>query len=322
MSFKFKFCLLLLIWLIWWSKDQWHSYQLERETKIVFCDVGQGDAIFIAHKNMQFLIDGGPTNDVLSCLQREMPRGDLQIETVVLTHADADHFSGLIGVLENYQVNELVVNNAPKASRDFYEFYERVWQQLKNGTLHVRQPHFGDRWCLNAKICVQVLSDFREFLPVDVYQNFVDFGTLSDLLTNFVHNSYDYNNGSIVLKLYIEHISVLLTGDAEEMQELALINGGLLTDIDVLKMGHHGSKSSSSVEFLGLIKPEICIVSCGRNNSYGHPSLEALRRASVYCNTLYRTDEMGWVKLVSHDGDTWHWVTERESSSDIADSLV
>ena len=311
MSFKFKFCLLVLIWLTWWVKDWWQTQTLLNETKIVFCDVGQGDAIFVAHKNMQLLIDGGPNSSVLACLQREMPHSDHTIETVILTHADADHFSGLIGVFSNYEVGELIINNAPKASPEYYDFYKAVWQQLKRGSLNVHTPQFGEQWCLSAQICVQILSNSENILPVDIYQNFVDFASFSALLAKFVRPSYSYNDGSIVVKLQIDQFSILLTGDAEHLQELALIDGGLLTDVDILKMGHHGSKSSSSIEFLGLVKPEICIVSCGRNNSYGHPHRDALIRAGEYCTNLYRTDEMGWLKLVSKNDGIWYWETER-----------
>ncbi|MBQ6449825.1 MBL fold metallo-hydrolase [bacterium] len=307
MSFKTICLLFIIVWFAWFPK--FYSLFVHHRTtaRVVFCDVGQGDASLIVDGDFQLLIDGGPSLDVLSCLTQNVSPFDHELEWLVLTHADADHFYGLTSVLQTYTVRHLMIYNMAKASDDFYAFYQAVWSQLQVGNLEVVFPALGARQCLSSRVCVEVLSEFRDFFPLNIYQDHQSFENLSDMITKFVPKSYDYNNGSIVLKLYFDQFSFLFTGDAEEPQELAILDTGLLTKVDVLKSGHHGSKSSSSPLFLAAVQPENIVISCGLENSYGHPHQLTLQRYADLGAQVWRTDLQGTIVIDFDDNGYWHW---------------
>lgn len=301
------FVLFFLIWFAWFPRFYFLNVHTSFSHEIVFCDVGQGDAILVLDGSFQMLLDGGPDASVLSCLYRYLPTGDDTIELVILSHPDADHFSGLTAVFDTFHVDQLWIQSIGKSSVEFYNFYQSVWRAINSSSLQVYAPYFGDYVCVSAHVCVRVLSDFRDFLPVNIYQQYVSFENLSDMLNKFVPLSYDYNNGSIVINLYFDHKLFLLTGDAEDSQELAIVNSGLLTKVDVLKAGHHGSKSSSSPQFLGIALPETVIISCGKNNSYGHPHKQTLSRLESLNSTVFRTDTMGDIIYACFDFGSCSW---------------
>ena len=204
-----------------------------------------------------------------------------------------------------------MIYNLAKPSDDFYSFYQAVWTQLQVGDLTVVSPVLGARQCLSPRVCVEVLSDFREFFPLNIYQSHQSFENLSDMIKNFIPKSYDYNNGSIVLKLQFDQFYFLFTGDAEEPQELAILDTGLLTKVDVLKSGHHGSKSSSSPNFLAVVQPENIVISCGFKNSYGHPHQLTLQRYEDLGAQVWRTDFQGAIIVYFDNDGHWHWSSVR-----------
>jgi len=310
MSVKTICLLLCTIWLLWCVKLLWKNYVSLEQSKIVFCDVGQGDATLISHRNFQLLVDGGPDTSVLQCLEDELPLFDRRLEVVVLTHPDADHFTGLTAVLDRYEVGELWINNVGKRSLDFYEFYQAVLEAVGTYGLRIVHPRRADETCFVGAFCVKVLSDFREILPSDIFVEPQSFDLLWDMLNFFVPNSYNYNDGSIVLNFQFDHFSLLITGDAEKPEELALIDSGLLTDVDILKAGHHGSKSSSTTVFLSYVRPETSVISCGRGNQFGHPHAVTLETLANYSESIYRTDLQGRVRYVRTPARDWHWETQ------------
>jgi len=312
MSLKNLCLLFFCIWGLWSIKLWLDSFGDTIQHELVFCDVGQGDAILIRDGDFEILVDGGPDDQVISCLRDHLPYGDRVVELVVLTHPDADHFTGLTRVLQTYQVQTLWANNIGKSSADYYDFYTAVMDQVEQSGLEVMAPALGEFYCVTNQVCVQVVSNFRDFLPYSIFRKRQSFGNLKALFSKFVQSSYNYNDGSIVINLYFDDISVLLTGDAESGQELAMIADGLLTDIDVLKIGHHGSKTSSSPRFLQILRPEIGIVSCGRNNSFGHPHAVTLQSARDFEVSLLRTDLLGEIGYVCAQTGECRWKTERE----------
>lgn len=241
--------------------------------QVWFFDVGQGDAIFlITPHGQQVLVDAGPDISVLTKLGQVMPFWDRSIDTIVLTHYDADHITGFVQVLDYYQIDSV----------------------LENGTV-VNTPTAQE---------VELSIGGEEAKDVVVHQGekFEIDGVRFDVLwpsSDISNQTEDRNETSVVLLVTYGKIQMLLTGDAEETVEQAIL--GNVGDIDVLKVGHHGSLSSSSSDFLAVVSPEYSIISCGENNRYGHPHPVVLERLLQVDSEIFRTDQDGDI-LLSTDG--------------------
>lgn len=247
--------------------------------KIVFCDVGQGDAILFLDKNVQILIDGGPDDKVSRCLAQYMPWWDRQLELVVATHPDADHITGLVSVLTQYKVRSIWLSQQQATTEQFRDFSAAIEAARAKGVT-VMYPTTGLQQVLTESTRVSVLWPPPETLLWDIFS----IKSASELETN---------DGSIVLFLQCGKTSILLTGDAENKTETAMLKLGLLTKTDILKVGHHGSKSSSTQEFIAKISPEVGVISVGEKNRYGHPDETVLERLKADGVSLERTDQVG-----------------------------
>ena len=243
---------------------------------VAFLDVGQGDAIFIQAPNgNQILIDGGQNKAVLRELSKIMPFYDRSIDVVIQTHPDADHIGGLVEVLRRYDVG-LVVESGVGSESPIYREIQRI---------------------IEKKEIKNVLA--QRGMRVDI-----DDGTYIDVLfPDRKVGDLDPNDASVVLKLVYGDNSFLLTGDSPKKIEkyLVYLNEDVL-DVDVLKIGHHGSKTSTSELFLGYASPEFAIISSGEDNSYGHPHEEVLDILEKFEIEILRTDESGTIVLKS-DGE-------------------
>lgn len=255
------------------------------EDKIVFMDVGQGDAILLQSGTQQVLIDGGPDGRVVTRLAEELPWFDRTIDVVIATHPDKDHIAGLVQVLERYKVGLVVLPQISHTSQLQAAWLEQLQAVLdKQGT----QYRFASRG--------QVL-------------------TLPNLRLHILHpvlgEAYGKmtNNASVSVLGEYYGLSFLLTGDAEAPTEKYLVDRfGPLLDVDILKAGHHGSKTSSEQRFLDTVRPAAVIISAGLNNQYGHPHPDVMARLSVY--HVWRTDEQGSVTFAYHD-PSWFVSTAR-----------
>jgi len=245
--------------------------------KVWFFDVGQGDAIFIETPNgQQILVDGGPNNSILQKLSSVMWPWDHTIDAIVVTHPDADHITGLVSVLERYQV-KTVYETGVRGGTTMIQAFDRaiVEEQSQNNFVREGQSYNWDG--------VQVFVRWPTEEAVKIQK--------------------DRNNTSIVLELVYGDTSILLTGDAEETIEEEV--GFSVGDIDVLKVGHHGSKTSTSVQFLKAISPEVAVIPVGADNSYGHPHPIILERLKQVGASILRTDLDGDILLVS-DSENYH----------------
>ena len=245
--------------------------------KVWFFDVGQGDAIFIETPNgQQILVDGGPNNSILQKLSSVMWPWDHTIDAIVVTHPDADHITGLVSVLERYQV-KTVYETGVRGGTTMIQAFDRaiVEEQSQNNFVREGQSYNWDG--------VQVFVRWPTEEAVKIQK--------------------DRNNTSIVLELVYGDTSILLTGDAEETIEEEI--GFSVGDIDVLKVGHHGSKTSTSVQFLKAISPEVAVIPVGADNSYGHPHPIILERLKQVGASILRTDLDGDILLVS-DSENYH----------------
>jgi competence protein ComEC len=247
---------------------------------VAFLDIGQGDAIFIeSPRGAQLLIDGGPDRAVLRALGGVMPMYDRSIDVALATHPDADHIGGLPDVLNAFKVGAVIENGSASETATFRAF-ERA-SDSEPGAKHILATR-GMRIALDEVTTLTILFPDRDI------------------------STAESNDGSIVARLDYGTTSFLFTGDSPQSVEkyLVFLDSASL-DVDVLKAGHHGSKTSTSPEFLAATSPDYAIISAGKDNKYGHPHqqvLDALTKANI--ETL-RTDEVGTIVFESDGTRLW-----------------
>jgi len=283
-----------LFWLAVFGLVVWRQIP-DDKLHLFFCDISQGDAILARHKSSQVLIDGGRVRNsgkLLKCLARAMPFWDRKIEMVVATHPDEDHFGGLIEVARRYQIGVFLHNGLDKP--DSWQF-----QKLKNlvieQEIYSRKAVAGERFRV-SKMYFDILWPGVETKPT---KKILPKGFLN--LESF---SGDFNQQSIVLHLRFGQFDSLLTGDATVEVEQILAWRKKLFPVEVLKLGHHGSKTSTGEEILLATQPQLAIISVGENNHFGHPAPEVLERLKQYEIPYLRTDKQGTIEITS-DGRKW-----------------
>jgi competence protein ComEC len=282
--------------------------------KIHFFDIGQGDSIFIeTPSGQQILVDGGPGNTVLSKLGEVMPFYDKDIDVLVVSHPHADHIVGLIDVLGRYEVKNIIEAGESYNSSEF-----KAWQEAvagENVPICPEQSLVGKSRILDFVItpCVNKIGTNNIEAIANKIIDFGDGVTLT-ILHPFESvvgdNPKNPHDDGVVAMLKYGEFEVMLTGDIETKVERRLIMEGYDLDSDVLKVGHHGSKTSSSEEFLSAVSPEVAIIQVGVKNRYGHPSPEVLERLENYDIKYYRNDLNGDIKLTS-DGTNYLISTEK-----------
>ncbi len=246
--------------------------------QVHFLDVGQGDAIYVVGPTgTELLIDGGPGSEVLAELAPLRSFFDRTIEYILATHPDTDHVGGLVPVLEQFQVPAVIMTENEGESRAAEAFKEAV---VSEGSV-VTYARRGQRVDLGGGAVLDIL--FPETDP----------------------SALESNTASIVAKLTYGSTTVMLMGDSpKSIEEYLTITHGEYLKSDILKVGHHGSRTSTAEDFLAEVAPTIAIISAEKDSRYGHPHLEvtdALFNAGV---TTYSTAEMGTVSFVS-DGRAW-----------------
>ncbi len=274
----------------------------DQKLHLVFCDVGQGDAILLYQGSNQILIDGGSNQDVLTCLSNHLPFWDRKIEMVIATHPEADHITGLIDVINRYNVSQFVVNSAGKETGVFREFKEAVLDE----EAPIYFPKAGDKLKIGSLELATLwprehlggAENTSEVNRSRSQENTSEVSKAAQILgaTTVEH---DVNETSIVLRLSYGSFDALFPGDISTKTE-ALLD---LSETEVLKVAHHGSKYSTSENFLEQTMPELAVISVGKN-PWGHPTEEVIERISELGISLLRTDQEGEIEIIS-DGKGW-----------------
>lgn len=239
-------------------------------------DVGQGDSIFIKEGDIEILIDGGVPQEGNTVVDDIKPLVDGSLDVVVLTHPDADHVGGLTAVLENFKVDQLWWNGQFTTSQAFQNFNDQRYQEEESG--------------MRSKI----VKRGDEFEMED----------LVFTVLNPTGAALSTNDAGVVLNLTYGTTDFLFNADVSQITEREMLDAGVLpTNVDVLKVGHHCSKTSLCAEFLAQIHPKYAIYSCSIGNVYGFPTEEAMDRLKAVQAIVYGTDVNGTVTAIS-DGTT------------------
>jgi competence protein ComEC len=287
-SLAFFITLLMLYW----------PLTLEKEGTVSFFDVGQGDAALIQTPEARFvLVDGGGTiefgkkqawqarrdpfevgEDVLVPLLKK--RGVHELELLVVSHQDADHIGGLSAVLENIPVKRIVFNGTLKPTPQAQQLFSDA---LSKG-VELVEVRAGDEIKIDDDTNIQVLS------PLE------DDGSAN------IEVAKEQNERSVVFLLRMMQRTFMFTGDIDAPRERAILHAHQATPIDVLKVAHHGSKSSTVQEWIDAWQPNIAVISAGRNNLYRHPHPDVLERLEDEQVKIYRTDQQGEISIVVDEG--------------------
>lgn len=261
-----------------------------RFLEVNFFDVGQGDAIFIeTPRRQQILIDGGPDSTILEKLGKEMSFWDRTIDLVILTHPESDHLNGPLEVLKRYKIDYILWTGIVRDTAEYKE-----WQRL------LKEESEKD----GARIKIAKSGQKIKLWRSDLHNIYLE--VLYPLENRENQQLKDSNNSSIVCRLTFNQNSFLFTGDIYKSAEKELVirenscsNSCEFAslDSDVLKVAHHGSKTSSSKEFIEAVSPEIAVISVKKDNSYGHPHPEVLENLNDI--NILRTDINGDIIIIS-----------------------
>lgn len=263
---------------MWWLQPL-PSTADTQEVRIHFLDVGQGDSILIQSPNgNHVLIDGGPDTGVVRELGHYLPFVKPSLQLVLATHYDTDHVGGLLSVLERYTVQQF----AAPLLRDDTTIAQNVAAVIQAMQIPTQQLRAGDVYKLGGGVRLEILSP------------------------TVIDSKLPRNTMSIVAQLIYGDTAILLTGDAPKaVEEYLVLRYGEYLESDVLKVGHHGSRTSTSQLFLETVDPELAIISAGKDNSYGHPHVEvtdSLFNAGV---DTYSTASQGTIIVVSDGKQVW-----------------
>ncbi len=282
MKLKQKIFLVVIFFLVLANVFVWQEiFKIDGKLKVIFFSVGEGDSIFIeTPEGHQILIDGGPSGKtILEKLESEIPFWDRTIDMAILTHPDADHLAGLNFVLQRYKVENIIWNGGLKSTETFKNWEKNLVLEKQEGSRIFIAQKGGKARAGEAQFYI-----FYPFLSLD--------GEIIDKKSN---------ESSIILKLVFGKNSFLFLGDVSKKQEEELLvrsDFEVSPKAEVLKIAHHGSKTSSSEKLLEIVEPDFAVISVGKN-SYNHPHPEVLQSLENFGIDILRTDELGDIKIVS-----------------------
>lgn len=250
-----------------------------RTLEVHFIDVGNGDSIFIRTPSKDILIDGGERNS--KAFDYLISLGIDELDLVIGTHPHSDHIGGLVKVLENIRVKQLMDPGVVHTSKTYEDYLTLIYEK----DILYTNVKAGVKLSLDNEISLEILH------PTHI-------------------EGKDLNNVSVVTRLVYNKISFLFTADAEIVSEQEILAQGYNVASTILKAGHHGSSTSTGDDFLKAVNPKVVVISCGQDNSYGHPHQETLDKLEALDIDVYRTDELGSI-IIETDGKNYIVKTER-----------
>ena len=271
---KKEISILIVIFSIFWGLysnelNNTYSTPIDGELEVYFVDVGQADAILIKNDNESMLIDAGNNEDGELLVNYFKSLNINSFKYLVGTHPHEDHIGGLDDIINNFSIDNIYLPDAITTTKTFTE----VLDAIENKNMMFEVPKIGEKIILGNAVIEIIYT-----------------GT----------DTSDLNNTSIVLRLDYGETSFLFTGDATDKTEKLILNNNI--DVDILKVGHHGSKYSTTDSFLTRTSPKYAVISVGNPNSYGHPNNETLTKLSNQGVQVHRTDEEGTI-LITTDGN-------------------
>jgi competence protein ComEC len=258
---------------------------------IYMLDIGQGDSfLIVAADNKKILIDGGRDTTVLSELAKVMPYGDTTIDVMIATHPDADHIGGLQYVLQRYHVDLFLTSEVFTDTQAFTALYKELYKE------HI--PSYYVRHGMTITLDTVHSASFAVLFPDRNTSNWIT------------------NPASVVGRLQVGNRSALFTGDSpssvehflvQAMDSTSLTTSSFTLKSDILKLGHHGSKYSSSIEYLRAVSPVLGLISAGIDNKYGHPNADTIARLQSLHIPWISTQQKGTVELTTDGTVQWSW---------------
>lgn len=258
---------------------------VSEESRIRVFDVGQGLSILFQSNNNYILYDGGGRSTSSYLVSRLKKLGVVKIDYIVVSHYDEDHIAGLVGVIHTFKVENIICPNYENETKIYYSFIN----EINSKDVNVIHPKLGEQY-IDGTITMNILSADNK--------------------------AAEDNDRSIVVEFVDKSFSMLVTGDCSAEKEKEIIDNFNNIDCDIYVAAHHGSRYSSSKEFLVNIEPENIIISCGKDNSYGHPHDEALERFNSCGAKVYRTDQQGEI-LIDIREQNYYVSTEHEDAGEI-----
>ncbi len=243
------------------------------EFSVHFIDVGQGDCTLVASGGKYLLIDAGENGHETDVLNYLRSKGVKKLDYIIATHQHSDHIGGLPEVLEEFETDNIIMPRLTEAQTPTNSTYTAFLKAVKASGAKVISAKPGLTYALGE-------AEFEILGPV-------------------TNDAEDINSMSAVTKITYSETTFLVTGDAEKDEELEIIDNGADLDCDVLRVVHLGSYTSSCKEFVNAVSPEVCVISCGENNDYGHPHDAAVKRLEKSTDEIYRTDICGDIVMVS-----------------------
>ncbi|MCW1930527.1 MAG: MBL fold metallo-hydrolase [Candidatus Kerfeldbacteria bacterium] len=254
----------------------WHTTRSPQRMTVTMLDIGQGDALYVRFGDgSDMLIDASPDRSVLTELAEVMPWWDRTIDTLILTHPDSDHIAGAHAVMQQYTIGRIF----DCGLRDKHtETVKRVYDDIREQDISLQSVYAGDQFDIPSGEQIHILSP-KALVP---------------------QSEKDSNSCSLVFTISDQNATVLFTGDAPaEIEEQLVTRDSTILDVDVLKVAHHGSNTSSVQSFLDAVTPSIALISVGEHNSYHHPHPSVISRLKKTGAQIFSTVDDGRVRCVS-----------------------
>lgn len=244
--------------------------------QVHYIDVGQGDCSLVVCDGQTLLIDAGENGHETDVINYLRSLGIEKLDYIIATHPHSDHIGGMAEVIEEFGMDNIIMPKLTKEQTPSTKTYTKMLEAIQTSDAKVISAKPGSSYALGTAVI--------------------------DILGPVTDDAEDLNSMSVVAKVTHGENSFMFTGDAETDEEKEIIETGADLDVDVLKMAHHGSNTSSHKDFLAEATPEVCVIMCGENNDYGHPHKEPLERVKKYTDEIYRTDICGDI-IISSDGE-------------------